>query len=150
MAFEDEKQQLALQAGKQLAQRALDTLTLSDDEKQERAQKDSSSRKLLLIKVVLGGTAVVVVGITLMNLVAKLWLYLVALVVIAGIGGAGYLVLKPRLTALLKSWNDKRTEGARLQHAEHEARALVAAIEQQKAQAKTRLDDDLARLKKQL
>ena len=146
MALEDEKQKLALRHGKAMAQRALDGLTMTDEEKQQRDEEDAAKRKLLLIKVVLGATAVVVVGITLMNLFAKLWIYLVALVIMAGVGGAGYVVLKPKL----KAWNDKRTEGARLQAAERQAQEQVAAAEKQKLLAQKKLDDDLARLRQQL
>ncbi len=146
MALDDEKQTLALAAGKKLAQRAIDNLTLTEEEKQQRAEEDAAKRKLLLVKVVLGATVVVVVGITLMNLFAKLWIYLVGLAIMAGVGGAGYLVLKPKL----KAWNEKRTEGDRVAAAEREAQAQLAAAARQKLLAKQKIDDDLARLKKQI
>ena len=157
MVLDDEKQKLALQAGKQMAQRALDSLTMTEEEKAQQAKEDADKRKMLLVKVILGVTAVIVVGITVMSLVATMWPYLVALIAVAGVSGAGYLVLKPKVQARLQAWNEKRTEGDRLKAAEQAARDQVAAAEkhkqlvaQQKLDAHKKLDDDLARLKKQL
>jgi hypothetical protein len=153
MGLEDEKQKLALKAGKELAQRALETLTMTDEEKQKRAEEDAQKRKILLVKVILGATAVVAGGITLVSLFAAMWPYLVALVVMAGIGGAGYLVAKPKL----KAWTEARTAGDRLEAAEREKLEAVKAVEQQKllvekqkVAAAKKLEDDLARLKKQI
>lgn len=150
MGIEDEKAKLVAAslggAAKNMARAAIEDLTLSEDEKKAKEEQASSDRKKLLIKVVLGATVGLVVVITLMNLFAKLWAYLVVLVVLGGIGGAGYLYVKPKL----KAWNDKRLAASR---ADEEERARVAALEgleRQKQQAAKKLEDDLARLKKQL
>ncbi|MDP2342780.1 MAG: hypothetical protein Q8O67_17625 [Deltaproteobacteria bacterium] len=153
MGLEDEKQKLALKAGKDFAQRALENLTMTEEEKAARAEEDAQKRKILLVKIILGATAVVAGGITLVSLFAAMWPYLVALIVMAGIGGAGYLVAKPKL----KAWNEARTAGDRLEAAEREKLEAVKAVEQQKllvekqkVAAAKKLEDDLARLKKQI
>ena len=146
MDLDESKARLAVDAAKKVAQSAIEDLTLSPEEKQKKDEQSSADRKKLLIKVVLGATVVAVVGITLMNLFARLWIYGVGLVVLAGVGGAGYLYAKPKLAA----WNDRRLAGARAEAAEAEREAGLARAEQQKQLAAKKLEDDLARLKKQV
>lgn len=146
MDLDESKARLAVDAAKKVARSAIEDLTLTEEEKQKKDEQSSADRKKLLIKVVLGLTVVAVVGITLMNLFARLWIYGVGLVVIAGVGGAGYLYAKPKLTA----WNDRRLAGSRAQAAEEERLAGLARVEQQKQLAQKKLEDDLARLKKQV
>lgn len=144
--LEEQKAQFALDAAKKVARSAIEDLTLSPEEKAAKDQASAADRKKLLVKVILGATVVLVVGITLMNLFAKLWLYLVGLVFLAGVAGAGYLLVKPKLAA----WNEKRLAGARAA-AEEEARASgLKKAEEQKLLAQKKLEDDLARLKKQI
>lgn len=150
MPLEDQKQKLAALAGKSMARNALqgvvDDLTLSPEEKQQRDDERAATNKMRLVKVILGVTFAGVALLTLMSLFAKLWAYAVILMVLAGVGGAGYLVVKPKL----KAWNDQRLAGARAEQAEREARAAVTAAAEQKALAAKKLEDDLARLKKQV
>ncbi len=146
MGIEDTKARLVADAAKNMARSAIEDLTLSEEEKQAKEEQSSSDKKKLLIKVILGATVGIVVVITLMNLFAKLWAYLVVLVVLAGIGGAGYLYAKPKL----KAWNDKRLAASRANDEERARVAAIESVEKQKVLAAKKLEDDLARLKKQL
>ena len=146
MGIEDQKAKLVADAAKNMARSAILDLTLSAEEKQQKDEQAAAVRKKLLIKVVLGATAGVVVLITLLNVFAKLWAYLVVVAVVAGLGGAGYLYAKPRL----KAWNDKRLAASRAADEERARAAALAEAEQQKALAAKKLEDDLARLKKQV
>lgn len=150
MALEDTQQQLAVQAGKKMARDALrgvvDDLTLSPEEKQARDEERAAGNKMLLVKVVVGVTVAGVVVVSLLSLFAKLWAYLIVLVVLGGASGAGYLVAKPKL----KAWNDRRLAGARAEQAEREAQAALDNAAAHKALAAQKLEADLQRLKQQI
>lgn len=146
MGIEDTKAKLVADAAKNMARSAIEDLTLSEEEKKAKEEQSASDRKKLLIKVILGVTVGVVAVITLMNIFAKLWAYLVVLVVLAGVGGAGYLYFKPKL----KAWNDKRLAGSRAEAEERAKQEAIESAEKQKQLAAKKLEDDLARLKKQL
>lgn len=140
----------ALAAGKAMAQRALDDLTLSPEEKARRAEEDAKKRRNLKIKLVLGGVVGLVVVLSAMSVLAALWKYALGLLLVFGIGGAGYLFAKPKLAAL------KQKATARLQARQAEERAAAeeqAKVDAAKAAAdaaqakKQKLEDELAALK---
>jgi hypothetical protein len=153
---ESATQKVALSAGKDLARRALDDLTLSPEQKAARDQQAARTTKKRLVLGVVAVTAVAVVGIGLLQLLASLWLWAIGFVVVAGVLGVVALLVKPRIDAIVA-----RVRGA---HAERTARALAAARQKEqqqaeaeahareqaaKAQAAQKLEDELARLKRQ-
>ena len=141
----------ALAAGKELAKRALDDLTLSDEERAAGDEVKSGDRKKALLKYGVIGVLGVVLVLSLMSVLAKLWVYALGLLVVAGVGGAGYLYVKPKVKAL------QAKASARL-HAKSDAAAKVAveqallAAEQAKLDAvaakKQKLEDELMALKR--
>ncbi len=142
----EQKDRLVVEAGKAMAQKAFDDLTLSPEARAARDAEASAARSKQIVKIVLGGVValfVVVVGLRLAFALWKLFL----LVGIAGAVGAGvWFTFKPQLTA----WQQRRLaehnarELERTAHARAEAEANTARAAQQK------LDDELARLKRQL
>lgn len=141
----------ALAAGKAMAKRALDDLTLSPEEKAKRDQESANKKRNLKIKLAIGGVVGVVVVLSLMSVLAALWKYAIVLLLVAGVGGGGYLFARPKIAAL------KQKATARLEAGRAAERA--AALEQAKAQAdkaaadallakQQKLEDELASLKK--
>lgn len=140
----------ALAAGKAMAKRALDDLTQSPEEKQQRAQEDEAKRRSRKIKLILGGVIAVVAVLSLMSVLAALWKYAIGLLLVLGIGGAGWLFAKPRLLAL-KARATARLEARKAEErAATEAEARVAA-EKAAADAvrakEQKLEDELQALK---
>ena len=148
MALSDEverrKQQLVEQAGKAMLDKTvkgvIDDLTLSPEEKAKRAAVDEAGSKTRLVKVVLGVTAALVAGIVILKVLAAVWMYGIALIVLAGLGTAGYLVARPKLEAM----KQQRLEAANQRELER------TAADRAKAAAAQKLEDDLARLKRQV
>ena len=161
MALSDEverrKQQLVEQAGKAMVDRTvkgvIDDLTLSPAEKAKRAEDDEAGSKTRLVKIVLAVTGALVAGIVVLKVLAAVWMYGIALIVIAGLGTAGYLVARPKLAALQQR-RLAATAARELERTADEraraAAAAVAAAEKAKADAAQRLEDELARLKRQV
>jgi hypothetical protein len=150
-AVEGASQKAVLSAGKEMARRALEDMTLSPEEKQKRDEERASARKKTLVKWGVIGVGGVVLVLSLMSVLAKLWVYALGLLVVAGIGAAGYFTLKPKIAAL------KQRATARLEakkRAEDEAKALEAAEAHKKAVAdaarakQQKLEDELLALKK--
>ena len=125
------------------AKKALTNLTLTDEERAEQAQADAAGKRALLIKVILGGVVVLVVGVTILKIFAKLWGLVVITAIVGGVGGVAYLSLKPKLDA----WKQKRLAAAAEKNAAKDAAAAATRVEEAKAAAQKKLDDDLARLK---
>jgi len=150
--LEGASQRAALDAGRAMARRALDDLTLSPDERAARDAAAARATKKKLVLAVVGVTVVAVVGIGLLQLIASLWLYAIGFAVIAGVVGVGALLLKPRLDAwkarLLSARQAKEADAlvAAQQQQQAQAAAAAAAAKQQAAQ---KLEDELARLKRQ-
>jgi len=161
MALSDEverrKQQLVEQAGKAMLDKTvkgvIDDLTLSPEEKAKRAAVDEAGSKTRLVKVVLGVTAALVAGIVILKVLAAVWMYGIALIVLAGLGTAGYLVARPKLEAMkqqrLEAANQRELERTAADRAKA-ADDAMAAVERSKAAAAQKLEDDLARLKRQV
>lgn len=161
MALSDEverrKQQLVEQAGKAMLDKTvkgvIDDLTLSPEEKAKRAADDEAGSKTRLVKVVLGVTAALVAGIVILKVLAAVWMYGIALIVLAGLGTAGYLVARPKLEAMKQQRLEAATQRELERTADDRAKAAdeaKAAVERSKAAAAQKLEDDLARLKRQV
>ncbi|MBI1945197.1 MAG: hypothetical protein HYS27_05850 [Deltaproteobacteria bacterium] len=140
----------ALAAGKAMAKRALDDLTLSPEEKQQREQQDQAKSRSRKIKLILGGVIAVVAVLSLMSVLAALWKYAIGLLLVLGVGGAGWLFAKPKLKAL-KARATARLEARKIEEraaAELEAKAAAekAAADAVKAKQQ-KLEDELQALK---
>ncbi len=140
----------ALAAGKAMAKRALDDLTLSPEEKERRAKEDEGKRRSRKVKLILGGVVAVVAVLSLMSVLAALWKYAVGLLLVLGLGGAGWLVAKPKLQAL-KARATARLEARRADERAADEAAAKASAEQAAADAARakhqKLEDELAALK---
>lgn len=145
-ALEKSKQKLVNEAGRAVVKKAVDDLTLSPEEKAQRAAKDETASRLRLVKLILGGVAVLVTGIVLMRLMARLWMLGIGVVIVGGVGAAAYLVMKPKLEALKQRRLAARAEEEAARTAGDRARAEEDA----KTAAQKKLEDDLARLKQQV
>jgi hypothetical protein len=161
MALSDEverrKQQLVEQAGKAMLDKTvkgvIDDLTLSPEEKAKRAADDEAGSKTRLVKLVLGVTAALVAGIVILKVLAAVWMYGIALIVLVGLGTAGYLVARPKLEAMKQQRLEAATKRELERTADDRAKAAdeaKAAAERSKAAAAQKLEDDLARLKRQV
>ena len=161
MALSDEverrKQQLVEQAGKAMLDKTvkgvIDDLTLSPEEKAKRAADDEAGSKTRLVKIVLGVTGALVAGIVVLKVLAAVWMYGIALIVLAGLGTAGYLVARPKLEAMKQQRLEARNQRELERTADDRAKAAdeaKAAVERSKAAAAQKLEDDLARLKRQV
>ena len=140
----------ALAAGKAMAKRALDDLTLSPEQKQQRAHEDEAKRRSRKIKIILGGVIGIVAVLSLMSVLAALWKYAVGLLLVLGIGGAGWLFAKPKLAALkaraTARLEAKKADERAASEAEAKAKAEAAAADAARAKQQ-KLEDDLAALK---
>lgn len=141
---EGASQRAALAAGKEMAKRALEDLTLTDEERATRDEEKKAARKMTMVKVVAVGVVGVIAVLALMSVLAKLWLYALGLLIVGGIGAAGYFYVKPKLKAL------KAKATARLQerNAASEAEAREKAARDAVTAKQTKLEDELAALKK--
>lgn len=144
--LEKTRQKLVNEAGKAMVKKAVDDLMRSPEEKAHDAAQDEAAARLRMVKLILGGVGVVVVGIVVMRLLMRLWLWGIAIAIVGGLGAAAWFTVKPQLQA----WKAKRlaawtqAEAARTERAREDAEREAAAA------AKRTLDDELARLKKQL
>ena len=140
----------ALAAGKAMAKRALDDLTLSPEQKQQRAHEDEAKRRSRKIKIILGGVIGIVAVLSLMSVLAALWKYAVGLLLVLGIGGAGWLFDKPKLAALkaraTARLEAKKADERAASEAEAKAKAEAAAADAARAKQQ-KLEDELAALK---
>jgi hypothetical protein len=64
------------------------------DDAKKTVENASVPTKIKIIGAVVG---VVVVGVAVMALIAKLWMYAIGLAIVGGVGFAGYLAVKPKL-----------------------------------------------------
>jgi len=144
------KQKLVEEAGRAMVKGAIDDLTLTPEEREAKAKEKAAGDKSMLIKAILGVTGVVVAGIVIMKVLAALWLYGIALVVIAGLGGVGYLVARPKIEAFKQqrlAAQQQRLAAKAEADSVRERAAAEAAVEAQKRAAQQRLEDELAKLK---
>ena len=141
---EGASQRAALSAGKEMAKRALEDLTMTAEEKAERDEQTKSARKKTLVKVVAVGVVGVVAVLSLMSVLASLWMYALGLLVVGGLGAGAYFYAKPKLKAL------KAKAAARLseRNAASEAEARELAAKNAVTAKQQRLEDELAALKK--
>jgi len=130
---DDVKARLAVQAGKAV---------LKDATEQAKAKVEGASTTTKL-KWIGAAVGVGVVAIVAVNIIASLWLYAVGALVLGGVGLAGYLVVKPKVTALKAQAEQKLLAGKREREAEEAQRAATDAAA---AKAK-KLEDELAALK---
>jgi len=150
MALADEleksKQKLVNEAGRALVKKTIEDLTLSPEEKARRAAEDEAASRLRMVKLILGGVFVLVVGVVIMRLLARLWLWGIALLIVGGVGAAAWFAFKPQLEA----WKAKRLAARAEAEAARTAADREAAARKAEADAKQKLEDELARLKKQV
>ena len=142
-ASDDAATGAALAAGNRLAKRALEDLTLTPEEKQQRDAAAKSQRTKTLVKIGVVGVVGVVAVLSLMSVLASLWMYALALLVLGGVGAGGYFYLKPKLKALKQkavARLSERNAASDEQDKAQAARALVSAKQQ-------KLEDELAALK---
>lgn len=140
----------ALAAGKAMAKRALDDLTASPEERAQREADDAKKKRNLKLKLVLGGVIGVVVVLSAMSVLAALWKYAIALLLVTGVAGGGYFFAKPKLLAL-KQKATARLEAKKLEEraaAEEQAKVAAAKAAADAVVAKKqKLEDELAALK---
>lgn len=127
-------------------QRAVEAVTLSADDKARREQERATKGKKDLLLWILAGTAVVVLGLGVMAMLARLWMWAIGIVVLGGIGAAGYLVIKPKLSALKQKATARLMETRERERAEKEVQRQIAV----QAAQQEKLEDDLAALKKKI
>jgi len=140
------QQALVEQAGKAVLRDLVDDLTLTPEAKAARKAQEATGNRLRLAKIVAAVTAVLVLVIVVMKVFAALWIYGIALVLLAGVGTVVFLVARPRIEALRARWKAARA-------ARELARTAVAreAEAARQAQAeKQQLEDELARLKRRV
>jgi Flp pilus assembly protein TadB len=146
-------QKAALAAGKEMARRAIDDLTLSPEEKQKRDEEAAAARKKSLLKYGVIGVIGVVAVLSVMSLLAKLWMYAIGFLVVAGIGGAGYLALKPKIEALKQralAGREARRKAEEERKQLEAAQAAALAAERAKLEKEKKLEDELLALKKKV
>jgi len=142
----EQKDRLVVEAGKTMARRALDDLTLSPEEKAAREAEAEANKKKRLVKVVLGAVVGIVVVIGALRLMAALWVYAILAVVVGGIGTLGYFAVQPKLAAM----KQRRLADAVAAEEARTADARAAAAAKAVADQKQKLDDELARLKRSI
>lgn len=144
-------QRAALAAGKEMARRALEDIGLSAEEKAAREEERQAARKKALLKWGVVGVVGVVLVLSLMSVLAKLWMYGLGLLVVAGVGALGYFALKPKIAALKQRVTARLEAKKRAEEAERlrlEAAAREKAAADALAAKQKKLEDDLAALKK--
>lgn len=154
----DFKTRAALEAGKDAVKRVYEDLTLSDEEKARREEERAAARQKLKWKLIIGAILAFVVVIALMAILAKFWLWIVGLAIVAALGVAGYYYVKPKLTGVrvreveaapeprpIASATRERGDTEEAQ-AETAARAARDAAEAAAARERA-IDDELAALK---
>jgi hypothetical protein len=87
----------ALSTVKNAARRALDDLTMSDEEKAAREAERARASRVGRWKLIAGGVVAVLALLALLSLLAKLWAWLVGLALVAALAYAGYFYLRPKL-----------------------------------------------------
>jgi len=158
----DFKTRAALEAGKDAVKRVYEDLTLSDEEKARREEERAAARQKLKWKLIIGAVLVFVVVIALMALLAKFWLWIVGLAIVAALGVAGYYYVKPKLTGVRVREVEAAPEPKRVDAPQHRAasesertpsedrenaaRAAREAVEAAAARERA-IDDELAALK---
>ncbi len=142
----EQKERLMLEAGRAMARRAVDDLTMSPEEKAARAAEDEAGKKKRLVKIVLGAVVGVVVVVGVLRLMAALWVYAILAAVVGGIGALGYFALQPKLEAM----KQRRLADAAAAQDARTADARAAAATKAVADQKQKLDDELARLKRSI
>ncbi|HEY1098900.1 MAG TPA: hypothetical protein VGF99_08220 [Myxococcota bacterium] len=142
----EQKDRLVIEAGKAMAKKAFDDALLSPEEKAARAAVDEANRKQTMIKIVVGGVVGLVALVVVLRVMAALWVYAIGAAVLAGIGAVAYFTLQPKLAAL----QQRRLADAAAAEAARTADERAAAALKAERDAKQKLDDELARLKRQV
>jgi hypothetical protein len=147
------KERLIKDAGKAMVKGMVDDLTLSPEERAAKDAADEGERRSRMIKIILAITGAIVAGIVVMKVLAAVWMYGIALVVLLGLGGVGYLAARPKIEAF-KTQRLEKKAAAELERTAASRRAAElqakADAEAAVAAAKKKLEDDLARLKSQV
>ena len=147
----DFKTRAAIEAGKDAAKRLYEDLTLSDEEKARREVERAAARRKWKWKLIAGAVVAIVVVITLMALLAKFWLWLVGLAILAVLGLAAYFYVRPKLSGVKVREVQPAPSPAALPEAvadDTEARESAArAAREQTAARERQIDDELAALK---
>jgi len=156
----DFKTRAAIEAGKDAVKRVYEDLTLSDDEKVRREEERAAARTKLKWKLIAGAVIAFVVVIALMAIIAKFWLWIVGLAIVAVLGVAGYYYVKPKLTgvrvreveatpepkSLHRAASTSERTPSPMEDLENAARAARESAASAAAREKA-IDDELAALK---
>lgn len=136
-----------VKAGRDAARRVYDDLTLSDDEKAIRKAERAREAKLKRYKWIAIGAFALIALITLFVIVAKLWLWIVALALVAALVYGLYAYGRKKLAGVRVSVSEDANpapprEGADVSPREAEPDPRIAAEARERA-----IDDELAALK---
>ena len=142
--LKDLSSQAAVSAGKDMAKRALEDLTLSPEEKAKRDEERAGARKRTLIKWGAIGVVGVLALVSLVGALASLWYYALGLLVVGGLGAGAYFYAKPKVRAL----REKAQARLAARSAAEEQEARERAVRDAAAAKQKKLEDELAALKR--
>lgn len=145
-AVAEQKERLVVEAGKAMAKKAIDDLTLTPEERAAREAEVAASRSQQMVKVIIGGVVALIVVVVGLRLAFALWKLLLLVGVVGAIGAGVWFTFKPQLTA----WQQRRLAERTARELERTAQARAEAEANAARAAQQKLDDELARLKRQL
>ncbi len=129
-----------------MAKKAIDDLTLSPEERAARDAAAAAGRSKQLLKVVLGGVVALVIVVVGLRLALALWKLALLVGVVGAVGAGVWFTFKPQITA----WQQRRLAEKHARELERTATARAEAEANVARAAQQKLDDELARLKRQL
>jgi hypothetical protein len=142
----EQKERLVVEAGKAMAKKAIDDLTLSPEARAARDAEASALRSKQIVKLVLGGVVAVFVVVVGLRLAFALWKLFLLVGIVGAVGAGAWFTFKPQLTA----WQQRRLAERNARELERTASARAEAEANTARAAQQKLDDELARLKRQL
>jgi uncharacterized protein HemX len=140
----------ALALGAAAAKRALEDLTLSPEEKEKKRQEEEAASRAFKVKLALGGVGALLVLLAVLSVLAALWRYAIMLIVVLGLGGVAYWLVKPKVDAVrARLAAGRQAQAAARETQEREARALAAQrqVALDAAEKQRKLEEQLAALK---
>jgi hypothetical protein len=145
-AVSEQKERLVLEAGKAMAKKAIDDLTLSPQERAARDADAAAARSKQIVKVVIGGVVALIVVVVGLRLAFALWKLFLLVGIVGAVGAGVWFTFKPQLTA----WQQRRLAEQNARELQRTAASRAHAEAHAARAAQQKLDDDLARLKRQL
>lgn len=151
----------ALASVKDAARRAIEDLTTTDEERALREAERAKEARVRKWKWIAGAVVGVLAFFAILSILAKLWVWVVGLALLAALAYAIYFYVRPKVTAVkvrvVERLEESRAEEAEQQASEdaerraaEAAKANARAAEAEKAAAIAReqaIDDELAALK---